>query len=103
MWSDPAFINAKWPGQEQDALLKMVINHKSVRDHVGYVNQRVLNAYPIGASNMGWFTGDLVVHFAGCWVEKRCAVQFENFWNRRKTVEQVRKEKDAAKKLRRRR
>lgn len=103
MWSDPAFINAKWPGQEQDALLKMVVNHKSVRDHVGYVNQRVLNAYPVGGSNMGWFTGDLVVHFAGCWVEKRCAVQFEDFWNRRNTVEQVKKEKDAAKKLRRRR
>ena len=99
LWSDPQFINAGWAGQEQDALLKMVINHKSVRDHVGYVNQRVINAYPVGGDNMGWYTGDLVVHFAGCWVEHKCAAQFEDFWKRRKTVEQWWREREGAQKL----
>lgn len=103
LWSDPQFINSKWEGKEQDALLNLVINHKSVRDHVGYVNQRVINAYPVGGSNMGWYTGDLVVHFAGCWVEHKCAAQFEDFWNRRKTAEQVRKESKVTENLRRRR
>lgn len=97
LWSDPQFINAKWEGKEQDALLKMVINHKSVRDHVGYINQRVINAYPVGGDDMGWYTGDLVVHFAGCWVEHKCAAQFQDFWNRRKKAEQVRKERKGKK------
>lgn len=104
LWGDPQFINAGWVGREQDAMLNMVVNHKSVRDHVGYTNQRVINAYPVGGDNMGWYTGDLVVHFAGCWVENKCAAQFNDFWNRRKTVEQVKKErKKGPEKLRRRR
>ena len=66
--------------------MRMVLNHKSVRDHVAYVPQRLINAYAVGGDNMGWFSGDLVVHFAGCWVESTCAGRFEEYWSKRKTV-----------------
>lgn len=94
LWADPQFINARWASQEQEALLRLVLNHKFVRDHVGYVSQRVLNAYPF---SRGWSPGDLVVHFAGCWVDDRCAEQFDDFWNRRKTVAQVKEEREREK------
>lgn len=89
MWADPAFFNAGWEGQEQEALLRMVLNHESVRDHIGYVNQRLINAYAVGGRYMGWFPGDLVVHFAGCWTESTCAARFEEFWLKRETVEDM--------------
>jgi hypothetical protein len=83
IWYDPFFVDKDWPGKEQDAILHMVLNHKIVRDHTGYVPQRVLNAYSVGGDNMGWKTGDLVVHFAGCWVENKCDERWKDFWSRR--------------------
>ena len=69
--------------------MRLVINHETVRDHVGYVAQRLINAYAIDDKNVGWNSGDLVVHFAGCWVESTCATQFEKYWSKRKTVGEV--------------
>ncbi|KAK3059948.1 hypothetical protein LTS18_009675 [Coniosporium uncinatum] len=77
------FVERKWEGKEQDALLHLMTNHAAYRQHLGMVSQRYFNAYPVGGSEMGWKSGDLVVHFAGCWVQKKCQVQWEDFWSRR--------------------
>lgn len=82
LWADPAFVNSGWEKQEQEALMRMVLNHESVRTHVGFVAQRAINAYAEGGNNMRWFPGDLVVHFAGCWVQDKCAEFFEKFWSK---------------------
>ena len=91
MWADPMFINSGHVFQEQEALLKMVINHESVRAHVGYVPQRMINAYAFGDEKMKWSPGDFVVHFAGCWIGNKCEERFEDLWSKRKTVQDRRR------------
>jgi hypothetical protein len=67
LWLDPFYIDQTWPGKEQDAIIHMLRYHKFVKDHVGILPQRSINAYSEGDENMRWHKGDLVVHFAGCW------------------------------------
>ena len=67
LWVDPFYIRQDWPGREQDALIHMIRYHTFVRDHVGILAQRILNAYSEGDENMRWQKNDIVVHFAGCW------------------------------------
>lgn len=87
LWADPQFRDVQWTGQEQTALIHLVEHHKVLRERTAYVPQRVFNAYSVGGDNMGWKTGDLVVHFAGCWVNKECDIKFKDFWSRRQIVE----------------
>jgi hypothetical protein len=67
LWLDPFYVAQTWPGKEQDAIIHMIRNHKFIREHVGILPQRSINAYCEGDENMRWHKGDLVVHFAGCW------------------------------------
>jgi hypothetical protein len=66
-WLDPYYVGSDWPGKEQDAIIHMIQYHKFVRDHVGIVPQRTMNAYSEGGDEMRWHPKDLLVHFAGCW------------------------------------
>lgn len=60
--------------------MHLVLGHSTVMEHFGLVGQRVLNSYAIDEnSNMGWAEGDLVVHFAGCWVEDKCSQKWEQY------------------------
>lgn len=68
---------------EQDALKHLMLEHQLVRDHVGIYPQRKFSAYPDGNVNMGYRDGDLLVHFAGCWVEGTCQELFEKFWGKK--------------------
>jgi hypothetical protein len=67
LWLDPFYIESNWPGKEQDAIIHMIDHHKFIREHVGILPQRIINAYSEGGEEMRWHPGDLVVHFAGCW------------------------------------
>jgi len=67
LWLDPFYIDRDWAGKEQDALIHIIEHHKFIRQHVGILPQRTINAYSEGGDEMGWRPGDLVVHFAGCW------------------------------------
>lgn len=67
MWSDPLITERAitWSQKEQDALTYLIINHPFLFERVGFVPQRLINSY---AREPGlWQTGDLVLHFAGCW------------------------------------
>lgn len=92
LWADPQFRDAKWEGQEQTSLIHLVEHHKALRERTAYVPQRVFNAYSVGGGDMGWKTGDLVVHFAGCWVNKECNTKFNDFWSRREIVDGKKKQ-----------
>ncbi|KAF2020349.1 glycosyltransferase family 34 protein [Aaosphaeria arxii CBS 175.79] len=70
-------------GAEQDALKHLMLEHQLVRDHVAIFPQRKFNAFVQGGDKMGWRDGDLLVHLAGCWVNKHCGEWFEQFWSRR--------------------
>jgi hypothetical protein len=70
-------------GAEQDALKHLMLEHQLVRNHVGIYPQRKFNAYAQGGDNMGYRDGDLLVHFAGCWVAGQCAEWFEEFWRKK--------------------
>ncbi|KAK9343582.1 galactosyl transferase GMA12/MNN10 family-domain-containing protein [Lipomyces starkeyi] len=86
-WDDPH--NVQQHANEQDALNHMIVNNEEIRQHVAIVAQRVINAFSVGGEHMGWKTGDLVVHFAGCWVEDACDTRWKDFWSRRKTVSET--------------
>ncbi|KAK9473695.1 galactosyl transferase GMA12/MNN10 family-domain-containing protein [Dipodascopsis tothii] len=95
LWGDPLFYERKFERQEQDVLNHLILHHANIRDHVAVVSQRVINAFSVGGRDMGWKTGDLTVHFAGCWVDNACNQRWKDFWSRRKTVADVLAEKDA--------
>jgi len=85
MWMDPLLIAQDWPAREQDALVHLLDKHDSIWEHVGVVTQRDLNANAFESED-GWHEGDLLVHFAGCWVQNECEVNWEKFWRRRSPV-----------------
>jgi hypothetical protein len=70
------------------------MNHYTVMEHFGLVGQRVLNSYPIGIPHMGWAKGDVVVHLAGCWVEKQCTQRWEQYMALREIVPEKEEEKE---------
>jgi len=63
-----------------------VSKHPVIREHMGLVRQRTLNAYPVGGKEMIWSEGDLVVHMAGCWVDDKCNDRWEQYWAKRGIV-----------------
>lgn len=85
MMTDKMLMDQGHPGAEQDALKHLMLEHQLVRNHVGIYPQRKFNAYAQGGDNMGYRDGDLLVHFAGCWVGGNCREWFEEFWDRKDT------------------
>ncbi|MCJ1396828.1 hypothetical protein MMC11_000018 [Xylographa trunciseda] len=105
MWTDGRFVESDWVFKEQDALLHLMLQHEVVRDAVGVVRQRALNAYPTDrqeretgveggawlqgkteeeARGMMWRKGDLVVHLAGCGtIEGSCDELWLEKWEQR--------------------
>ncbi|ODQ53655.1 galactosyl transferase, partial [Saitoella complicata NRRL Y-17804] len=80
-WLNPIYVQKDWPGREQDAFGHMVEFNKKIRDHTGLVNQRLFNSYAhIKWDFMGFFPGDLVVHLAGCWVNRECKEIWDEMW-----------------------
>ena len=67
LWCDPLVVEKtpSWVQREQQALTYLIIQHPHVRERVGFVDPRLINAYVEGAQM--WREGDLVLHFAGCW------------------------------------
>jgi hypothetical protein len=63
--------------------LHLIKHHKVFRQHLGLIRQRVANAYTEGNDEMKWQAGDLVVHFAGCWVDDECQQRWQQFWKKR--------------------
>jgi len=86
LWMDPLLIAQDWPAREQEALVHLLDKHDSIWDHVGVVSQRDLNANAFEDEKAGWHEGDLLVHFAGCWVNGECEAHWEEFWRRRSPV-----------------
>lgn len=80
MWLDPQFVNSGWGGREQQALLHFLRYHDTFRNHLGLVPQNTINAYAHGGPPMGFRKGDLVIHFAGCWMGKHCNKMWNEWW-----------------------
>lgn len=87
-------MGADHPGAEQDAIKHLMLEHPLVRNHVGIYPQRKFNAYVQGGNNMGYRDGDLLVHFAGCWVGGKCQEWFEEFWAKKGHKDSWRPEKE---------
>ena len=69
LWIDPFYLehNKEWgDNQEQDALVTLMRFHQFIRDHIGIVSQRLINANGIGGIDSQWQSNDFVIHFAGC-------------------------------------
>lgn len=67
LWLDPVYIEYDFPSREQDTIIHMIKHHKFIKDHVGIVPQRLINAYMFDNDNRRWQPNDFLVHFAGCW------------------------------------
>lgn len=92
IWADPDFVMKPWLGQEQSAVLHLALHHRTVMEHFALVPQTTLNAYAIGTPGMGWRKGDLVVHFAGCWVEDQCSMRWEQYSAMKEPIPEKKKE-----------
>lgn len=96
LWFDEVFMEKDWSGKEQDALYWLMDKHDHVWNHVGFVEQHVLNAYysaPGAVTDLEhdkwqghWQDGDLLVHMAGCWVNNECEAHWMSMWERRTKV-----------------
>ena len=97
LWSDSLIVERTppWAQREQDALTYMIVNHPYLLERVGFVRQRLINAYVMGLHM--WVEGEFLVHFAGCWydpassvtdtrVDSRCSEYFDQFWTKRKQI-----------------
>jgi galactosyl transferase GMA12/MNN10 family len=71
IWSDALIVERvpPWTQREQDALTYLIVKHPALRERIGFVRQRLINAFPIGIHM--WTEGELLVHFAGCWYARR--------------------------------
>ena len=70
LWSDPIlvdFADKNFMHKEQDLLLHLILEHPILRERVGFVPQRVINAYQdMDDEEVRWHPGDIVVHFPNC-------------------------------------
>lgn len=88
-WTDPYVMeHHQTMGKEQDALIHMINHYEEVANHTGLVDQHVINGYSVGDEHMKWQEDDIVVHFAGCWVDNSCDARFEKMWSMRSPVPQ---------------
>ena len=65
LWSDPLISDKapSWAQKEQEALAYLIVKHRHLRQRVGFVDQKLINAYP----RFHPVEQELLVHFAGCW------------------------------------
>jgi hypothetical protein len=70
IWVDPYFTahDEEWKvTQEQEALVHLMRTHYTIRDHIGIVPPRLINANGVGVrEETKWHSNDFVLHFAGC-------------------------------------
>ncbi|CAA89961.1 alpha-1,2-galactosyltransferase Gmh1 [Schizosaccharomyces pombe] len=71
--TDPSLADAGVVRHEQDLIGYFIQKHSQVASMVGILPQRFINAFHEGPPTMQWQEGDLALHFAGCWVENKCA------------------------------
>jgi hypothetical protein len=102
LWTDQSFVERGWGLREQEALLRLILGHKLVRDGTGLVRQRAINAYyrekgeedgqedseeirekGRGGLGMKWRQGDLLVHMAGCGDNGWCDEAWPKMWTAR--------------------
>ncbi|EEB08628.1 alpha-1,2-galactosyltransferase gmh3 [Schizosaccharomyces japonicus yFS275] len=76
VWSDKAYRENKVSENEQSLLGYLMKNHPEMASYVGFVPQKMINSYDASEDVQRYTQGDLLIHFAGCWVENRC----ERIW-----------------------
>ncbi|QIX00612.1 hypothetical protein AMS68_006129 [Peltaster fructicola] len=86
IWADPFFMHAGFTNREQDSMVHMMKHHPTVRKHTGVARQRSINAFSEGPNWMEWQKGDLLVHFAGCWVYNNCQERWTKYWDLKEQV-----------------
>ncbi|WBW73817.1 alpha-1,2-galactosyltransferase Gmh1 [Schizosaccharomyces osmophilus] len=77
--TEPTLVDYKVVRHEQDLIGLMIHRHPQLAAKFGILPQRYLNAYPHAPPEMEYHPGDLLVHFAGCWVENKCMTLWEEF------------------------
>lgn len=85
-WADPVFIEKEFTFREQDTLGHLNINHRTIRERIGIVPQRMLNSYISDDLWSGYDDGDLTIHFAGCWIPGDCDDRWQRHWKKRGRV-----------------
>ncbi|ORX88173.1 galactosyl transferase [Basidiobolus meristosporus CBS 931.73] len=75
---------------EQGTMQHLFETSPDVAEHFYFVPQNLINAFPIEACGdedyvHSYKEGDLIIHFAGCWIQSRnnCKERFDEYWERR--------------------
>jgi hypothetical protein len=70
LWNDPILITYAedhFRLKEQDLFLHLIFEHPHLREKVGFVKQRMINAYQdTDDEKVRWHPGDIVTHFPNC-------------------------------------
>ncbi|KAK9767956.1 hypothetical protein K7432_001771 [Basidiobolus ranarum] len=75
---------------EQGTMQHLYETSPEIAEHFYFVPQNLINAFPNEAcgdqdSIHAYKEGNLIIHFAGCWIPSRdnCKARFDEFWGRR--------------------
>lgn len=63
--------------------LNFINQSQVLRSHLGIAPLRTIQSWDVGGERMKWKSGDLAVHFAGCWVKHECEKKWEKYWKKR--------------------
>ncbi|EEB08705.1 alpha-1,2-galactosyltransferase gmh3 [Schizosaccharomyces japonicus yFS275] len=84
VWSDKAYREKKVSENEQTLLGYLIANHPEMASHVALVPQKMINSYAAAEEIQRYTPGDLLIHFAGCWVENRCESVWREYYDEMK-------------------
>ncbi|ODV89435.1 glycosyltransferase family 34 protein [Tortispora caseinolytica NRRL Y-17796] len=84
MWDSELWDS--WHLHDQPTLSRLILMYPFIRNHVGLVPQRLLNAYYSDEKAENFRPTDFLVHTAGCWVKSECAKKFFRAWTEREVV-----------------
>lgn len=89
VWWDPAMyeqMHMQWEHKEQDALELLYSTQPWIRERVGFLPLRAINAFPPGACSdqaddpqYFYDEGDFVINMAGCEFGRDCWSEMENY------------------------
>lgn len=88
IWDSKLIIEGteKLGHNEQDVLFNFMRYSPALSRRIGLVPQRTINGYSYRGADFGWSRGELVIHFAGCWVGHQCKEKWDSFYKEMKEL-----------------
>lgn len=88
MWGEPRYIvndkkSTLFRRREQDAFIRMYLNHKMIAERTAVVAQALFNSYYVATQGQNYQDGDFLIHFAGSSNDGNYAEVFKSYYEKR--------------------